>query len=768
MNLPSLPSLPTLPAVETPVAPEKPPGASVETLELTVEGMHCASCVARIEGALRKVSGVVSASVDLLSGHVIVGLSSPHVKPGTLVAAIEETGYRAEVREAAELARAVEGFVDEEQLERAMRLDRLTKQVVVAAVIALPVTILSMLDIQFPDRDVIFLAATALVLGFSGHEFFSKGLGAIFRLSPDMNTLIALGTGTAFLISTLATLAPELFHATGAHAPVYFEAAAVIIAFVLLGRLLEEKAREKAGESIRKLAGLAARKARIVRNGVEEEMPANGVRKGDVLRVLPGEKFPADGVILEGFTAADESMVTGESIPVEKKKGDPVIGATLNGTGSILMRATRVGAETALSQIVRLVREARMTKAPIQRLADRVAAVFVPVVAVIALAAFAVWYFAGPEPRLIRALTAATSVLIVACPCALGLATPAALLVGIGRGAEKGILIKNAEALEKAGRIRAIVFDKTGTLTEGRPEVESLLPAPGRTKEEFLSSLAALERHSEHPLARAVLKHADSAKLRPVAVKDAVAQPGGGIRGMVEGSVIVAGSADFVSGTGVVIPADHLEKATDSTALFAAVGGRYLGAVFFSDPLKPDVPAEMEKLADRGLSLYLLSGDRPEVARRLAREAGLSEENTVAGVKPEGKAAFIDELRGKGIEAAMAGDGINDAPALARATVGIAMGTGTDVAMAASDITLVGGSIRGVRKALELADATRKILFQNLALAFVYNILLIPVAAGVLYPVLGVTMNPMLAGGAMALSSVSVVTNALRLRRSPV
>jgi Cu+-exporting ATPase len=603
------------------------------------------------------------------------------------------------------------------------------------------------------------------VLGFSGHEFFSKGLAAARRLSPDMNTLIALGTGTAFFISALGTLSPELFHSAGAHAPIYFEAAAVIIAFVLIGRLLEERAREKAGESIRKLAGLAARKARIVRNGVEEELPASQVRRGDLLRVLPGEKFPADGVLLEGFTAVDESMVTGESVPAEKKRGDPVIGATLNGNGSVLVKATRVGQETALAQIMKLVREARTTKAPIQRLADRIAAVFVPVVTVIAIATFAVWYFAGPEPRLIRALTAATSVLIVACPCALGLATPAALLVGIGKGAEKGILIRNAEALEKAGHIQAIVFDKTGTLTEGRPEVESVHSAAGRMKEELLAPLVALERHSEHPLARAILKHAEGMKLRSIQIRDATAQPGGGIRGIVDGSPIVAGSAEFVSATGVVIPSEHLEKAGDLTALFAAIGGRYLGAVFFADPIKVGVKAEMDRLSARGLALYLLSGDRPEVAFKLAKEAGIEESNTVAGVKPEGKAAFIDELREKGIQAAMVGDGINDSPALARATVGIAMGTGTEVAMAASDITLVGGSIRGVRKALDLAAATRKILFQNLALAFVYNVLLIPVAAGVLYPFFGITMNPMLAGGAMALSSVSVVTNALRLKR---
>jgi len=633
----------------------------------------------------------------------------------------------------------------------------------VAAAVAIPVTALSMAGVMFPGRNWLFLVLTALVLGFSGHQFFVAGFQGLRRLSPDMNALIALGTGTAFLVSAAATAVPEAFQTGGAHVPVYYEAAVVIITFLLLGRYLEEKAKGKAGEAIRALAGLAAKRALVLRGGAEVEVPVEEIRVGDRCRVLPGEKIPTDGLLTEGTTAIDESMVTGESIPVEKSPGDPLIGATVNGPAAIVMEATKVGRDTALARIVRMVREAQTTKAPVQRLADRIAAVFVPVVVAIAVVTFGVWFFAGPEPRLLRALTAATAVLIIACPCALGLATPAALLVGTGRGAEQGILIRNAASLEKAHRVTAVLFDKTGTVTMGKPEVVGLWPSGAATEEEVLTLAAALEARSEHPLAAAVVAFARG---RGLTVPEAteVRAEAGGVTGIVAGRRIVAGSAAFLGSQGVAVIGGR-GAGNGSTEIEVAVDGRFVGEIAVEDRLKPGAKEELSKLSSGGLSLYLLTGDRPEVARRIARDAGFDEGAVFAAVKPHEKALKVAELKRGGAVVAMVGDGINDAPALAAADLGIAMGTGTDVAMAAADVTLVGGALEGVRKALALSRATVRTIRQNLALAFVYNVVLIPVAAGVLYPAFGIALSPMMAGGAMALSSVSVVANALRLRR---
>ena len=761
MNLPSLPSLPTAP-ITPPVPSPAPEGPSVD---LSVTGMHCASCVARIEKVLAAVPGTASAVVDLMSGRARVVLADPALAPEKLVEAVVAAGYGATLKPAPgpEEAGAQDDGIDEERLERALALDRLRRKLIVAAAVAVPVTLLSMLDVVFPGRDVFFLVATALVLGFSGHDFFVSGFKAARRLSPDMNTLIALGTGTAFAVSALATAVPELFHA-GGHAPVYYEAAVVIIAFLLLGRYLEERAKGKAGEAIRALAGLAARNARLVRNGKEIEVPTGEVRVGDRLRVLPGEKFPTDGVLREGTTSVDESMVTGESVPVAKGPGDPLIGATVNGPAAVVMEATRVGSQTALARIVRMVREAQTTKAPVQRLADRIAAVFVPAVVLVALVTFAAWLAFGPEPRLLRALTAATAVLIIACPCALGLATPAALLVGTGRGAEQGILIRNAAALEKAHRVTAVLFDKTGTVTEGKPRVTAVRPAAPFTDAELLSLLAGVESQSEHPLAAAVVREARDRALKVPEATEVRAVPGAGVTGTVQGRKVAAGTEAFLASSGVALP-EGPDEAASGTSLLVSVDGRYAGRVDASDRVKAGAKEELERLVRSGRAVYLLTGDRPEVAARIAAEAGIPPANVFAAVRPHEKAQKVAELKAAGAVVAMVGDGINDAPALAAADLGIAMGTGTDVAMAAADVTLVGGALEGVRRALDLSSATVSTIRQNLVLAFVYNVLLIPVAAGVLYPWTGWTLNPMIAGGAMALSSVSVVTNALRLRR---
>jgi heavy metal translocating P-type ATPase len=759
MNLPCLPSLP----VAGGPAPAALVSADGPEVELAVSGMHCASCVARIESSLGKVPGVSLAVVDLLSGRARVRLADPSVPVEALVAAVAGAGYEARPSETAGL-HGLEELVDAEQAERAAALKGLSERLALAAAVAVPVAILSMAEVTFPGRDALFLVLTALVLGTSGREILVGGARAVARLAPDMNTLVALGTSAAFLTSAAATLFPALFHVEGTHAPVYYEAAVVVVALILLGRFLEERAKGKAGDAIRALARLGARKARLVGAGEDEEVPLERVKPGDLLRVLPGEKVPTDGVLVEGATAVDEALVTGESLPVEKVPGDPLLGATVNGNGAIVMKATRVGRETALAKVVELVRQAQATKAPVQRLVDRVAAVFVPVVVVVALVSFAGWMAFGPEPRLLRALLAATSVLLVACPCALGLATPTALVVGTGRGARMGLLLRDAGVLEKAARVTAVVFDKTGTLTEGRPAVTAVRPAEGVPAETLLASLAALESGSEHPLARAIVDAARDRGLTFDRAREVTAVPGGGITGKLAGEPALAGSETFLASRGVEVPAALVDAGMDGTLVLLGVSGRCLGAVVLADPVKPHAREALDALKGRGLTLHLLSGDRPSAVAAAAREAGIPEANVAARLSPEAKAERVKALRERGEVVAMVGDGINDAPALSAADLGIAIGTGTDVARAASDVTLVGGALRGVGTALDLSKATLRNIRQNLFLAFVYNVVLIPVAAGALYPATGWTLNPMLAGFAMAASSVSVVTNALRLR----
>jgi Cu+-exporting ATPase len=756
----NLPSLPSTGGAE----PLAPPAVDGPEVELSVKGMHCASCVGRIESALGKVPGVSLAVVDLLSGRARVRLSDPSLAVERLVDAVAGAGYEAQPAKSADLLGLGE-LVDAEQAERAASVRDLSLKLAVAVVIALPISVLSMAEATFPGRDALFLVLTAVVLGYSGRDILASGARAAARLAPDMNSLVALGTSSAFLTSAAATFFPHFFHVPGGHAPVYYEAAVVIVALVLLGRFLEERAKAKAGEAIRALARLGARKARLVRPDGDVEVPLERVRSGDLLRVLPGEKVPTDGVLVEGSTAVDEALVTGESIPVEKVPGDPLLGATVNGNGAVVMKATRVGKETVLAQVVKLVRQAQATKAPVQRLVDRVAAVFVPVVVVLALLSFAGWWILGPEPKLLRALLAATSVLLVACPCALGLATPTALVVGTGRGAQLGLLLRDAGVLEKAARVTAVVFDKTGTLTAGRPAVTALRPADGVTEEALLATLASLESGSEHPLAKAVLEAARARGLGVERARDVAAVPGGGVTGTVNGAPALAGSEAFLTDRGVAVPPELLDAGGDGTLVLLAVSGRILGAVVFTDPVKPRAREALAALSARGLSLHVLSGDRPGAVAAAAREAGILEENVVAGLSPAGKAERVKALRARGEVVAMVGDGINDAPALAAADLGIAIGTGTDVARAASDVTLVGGALSGVATALDLSKATLRNVRQNLFLAFVYNVVLIPVAAGALYPVTGWTLNPMLASLAMAGSSVSVVTNALRLRR---
>ena len=617
-----------------------------------------------------------------------------------------------------------------------------------------------------------FALATPAVL-WGGWPLFQRGWASLVNRSLNMFTLIALGVGVAWAYSVVALFAPGLFppalRMEDGSVPVYFEAAAVITALVLLGQVLELRARSRTSAAIRMLLGLAPKTARVVRaDGREEDIPLEHVKPGDTLRVRPGEKVPVDGVVLEGASALDESLVTGESIPVEKGPGDPLIGATVNGTGGLLMRAERVGADTLLAQIVHMVSEAQRSRAPIQRLADVVSAWFVPTVVVIAIATFAVWSLVGPEPRLGHAVVNAVAVMIIACPCALGLATPMSIMVGTGRGATAGVLIKHAEALEIMERVDTLVVDKTGTLTEGRPRLMAVKAAPGFDEDEILRLGAALERASEHPLAAAIVAGSEERGLSLPEAKDFDSITGRGVTGEVAGRTVALGNqalmdAQQLDFAALAADADTL-RGEGQTVMFVAVDGRAAGLVGVADPVKDTTAEALRQLENEGIEVVMLTGDNRVTAEAVAKRLGIG--RVQAEVLPEQKSEVVKKLQGEGRVVAMAGDGVNDAPALAQAQVGVAMGSGTDVAMESAGITLVKGDLRGIVRARQLSRATMRNIRQNLFFAFVYNTLGVPIAAGVLYPFFGLLLSPMIAAAAMSFSSVSVVGNALRLNRT--
>jgi len=614
------------------------------------------------------------------------------------------------------------------------------------------------------------LLASPVVL-WGGWPFFQRGWKSIVNRSTNMFTLIAIGTGTAYLYSLLATAFPGMFPASfrdmNGAPPVYFEASAAIVTLVLLGQVLELRARSRTGAAIRALLDLSPKTARILRDGKEEDIPLDQVKPGDRLRVRPGEKIPVDGVILEGTSSIDESMITGESMPVEKRPESRVIGATVNGTGSFVMRAEHVGSETLLAQIVKMVSQAQRSRAPIQRLADRVAAWFVPAVIGAAVVTFIAWSFLGPEPRLAHALVNAVAVLIIACPCALGLATPMAIMVGTGRGASAGVLLKNAEALEILEKVDTLVVDKTGTLTEGKPSVESVVAVQGWSESELIRFVASLEKGSEHPLGSAVVAAAVENKIALLSASEFQSQTGLGIRGQVDGKSVVAGNDGLLQALGIAtgpLAAQAKElRRQGQTVIFAAVDGRLAGLIGIGDPIKQSTPQALRDLKAEGLRIVMLTGDSRSTAEAVARRLGIDQFE--AEILPGKKSEIVRRLQKQGRVVAMAGDGINDAPALAQADVGIAMGTGTDVAMESGGVTLVKGDLSGIVRARKLSRATMRNIRQNLFFAFVYNSLGVPIAAGVLYPFFGLLLSPILAAAAMSFSSVSVITNSLRLRK---
>ena len=656
-----------------------------------------------------------------------------------------------------------------------------TRRFSVGAALTLPVLLLAMGPmLGLPVRRWIgegmaawaeLVLATPVVL-WSGWPFFVRGVKSVINRSLNMFTLIAMGVGAAYAFSIVATIAPGIFPVgfrdAGGHVGVYYEAAAVIVILVLLGQILELRARERTGGAIRALLDLAPKTARIIRpDGREEEMPLENVKVGDRLRIRPGDKAPVDGVVVEGHSSIDESMLTGEPVPVEKAVGDPVTGATINGTGTLVVEARRVGADTMLSQIVEMVAEAQRSRAPIQKLADQVAGYFVPAVVLVAVAAFVAWSNWGPPPAMAYALVAAVSVLIIACPCALGLATPMSIMTATGRGAQAGVLIRNAEALERFARVGTLIVDKTGTLTEGKPTLVAVVPEAGMDEAGLLRLAASLERGSEHPLAEAIVAGAEDRGIVLSGVEGFEAVTGKGVKGLVEGKTVALGNAKLLADLGLDGGAAgemaNQRRDRGETVMFVVVEGRLAGLVSVADPLKDTTPRALKALHAEGLRIVMVTGDNERTANAVASRLGIDEIR--AGVLPGDKARIIKELQAAGATVAMAGDGVNDAPALAQADVGVAMGTGADVAIESAGFTLVKGDLNGIVRARRLAHATMRNIRQNLFSAFVYNSAGVPIAAGVLYPFFGILLSPMIAAAAMSLSSVSVVSNALRLRK---
>lgn len=742
----------------------------VETHSLSLGGLSCAACVSKIEQALEGVSGVVNARVNLATERATVEALAGSEGPTALIDAVQQAGYEATL------------IVDETRVDRDEVRDRerqtLKRAVLLASLLTLPVVILEMgshlvsgmhqwvADTIGHEVSIwIQFVLTTIVLAGPGRAFFRIGIPNLLRGAPDMNALVAIGTGAAWGYSTVTLIASGLLPAGTQH--VYFEAAAVIVTLILIGRYLEAAAKGRTGEAIQRLLRLQPKTAHVVRDGETQEIPVSNLQVGDLVQVRPGERLPVDGAVHEGFSYVDESMITGEPIPVAKETGDPVVGGTVNGTGTLIFRATNVGGDTVLAQIVRLVEDAQATKLPIQALVDRVTNVFVPIVLAIALLTFAVWFYVGPEPAAAFALINAVAVLIIACPCAMGLATPTSIMVGMGRAAEQGVLFRKGDALQTLRETEVVALDKTGTLTLGQPELTDFIVAPDFEAADVLQTIASVERHSEHPVATAIVASAEAQGLTLSDATAFMAEPGYGVSAHVGTRHVVIGADRYLCklGINVSVFSDQANELADEakTPLYAAIDGRLAALLVVADPIKDGTLEAIDALHARGLGVAMLTGDHQHTANAVGRLLGIDE--VVAEVLPDGKVDAIKQLQASNRKVTFVGDGINDAPALAQADVGMAIGTGTDIAIESADVVLMSGDLRGVPNAIAMSEATLRNVRQNLFWAFAYNASLIPVAAGVLYPVFGWLLSPMFAAAAMAASSVCVLTNALRLKR---
>lgn len=736
--------------------------AAQAQVTLAIDGMSCASCVARIERALTATDGVLGAQVNLATRQAVVTYLEGATDPAALIRALTSAGYPAH-------------SVGDNTDTKGDEITGLRRSTLLAAALALPVFILEMGGHLIPafhhwvhatigaqtSQIIQFVLTTALLLG-PGRLFYAKGVPALLRGAPDMNALVALGTGAAYGYSVLATFAPRVLPAGTAN--VYFEAAAVIIVLILLGRLLEARAKGRTGAAIRKLVGLQPKTARVERDGVPSDSPIAGIMAGDIVHIRPGERMPVDGTVLTGSSYVDESMITGEPVPVGKTSGDAVVGGTMNGTGALRVRATHVGADTVLAQVIAMVEQAQGAKLPIQGLVDRITYYFVPAVISVALLTIALWLIFGPTPALPLALVAGVSVLIIACPCAMGLATPTSIMVGTGRAAELGVLFRKGDALQHLQQARVIALDKTGTLTLGRPELEDIVTTNGFGSETVLRLAAAAESSSEHPISAAITR-AGPEDLPDVETFESLT--GLGLKARVAGHDVLVGADRLMTQRGINLtelrPEAEKRASGGATPVYVAVDGQAAAVLAISDPVKPGTPEALARLRGMGLTLAMITGDNRRTAQALADKLGI--DHVTAEVMPDGKVAAITDLHAKFGTLAFVGDGINDAPALAAADIGIAIGTGTDVAIETADVVLMSGDLRGVANAVDISRKTLRNIRQNLGWAFGYNTVLIPVAAGALYPVTGHLLSPALAAGAMALSSVFVVSNALRLRR---
>jgi P-type Cu+ transporter len=789
-------------------APQQTAAPTTARLTLAVEGMTCAACQARVQRALTKVPGVRDASVNLMLNNAAITFDPAAVSPDALVESIRATGYGASLPLLDEDPAAEQEARDRaEQREfETLRLKALVSLAfgAVAMVVSMPLmapagdhaahgpvadplmqwvmgalspTLQRALPSLYAMHPAVLswglLVATAFVMGWAGRDFYTRAWAAARHRAADMNTLVAVGTGAAFLYSTVATVAPQVFTARGLMPDVYYEAVIFILALVLTGRMFEARAKRRTSEALRALVSLQPRVARVERDGQQLLVDVDEVVLGDRILIRPGDRIPVDGRIEEGQSSLDESMLTGESMPVDKAPGDVVIGGTVNGRGSFVYRAAALGRDGMLAQIVRLMREAQASRAPMQHLADRISSVFVPIVMVIALATFLTWWLVGGDGAVVRGLAAAVAVLIIACPCAMGLAVPTAVMVATGKAAGLGALVKGGEALQRAGEVTTIVLDKTGTLTEGRPEVTDVVHTEGAREQDrafVLASLAALERRSEHPLGAAIVRYVEAAGLPTLQALEVGTVTGQGAAGRVDGHAVLAGSGRFLREQG--IPTAALDETADGLAaqgrslVYVAVDGHLAALVGIIDPPKATAAEAVRRMRALGLHVVLLTGDNEGTARAIAAEVGIDE--VVAGVLPEGKVAEVARRQRAGEVVAMVGDGVNDGPALAQADVGIAMGSGTDVAMEASDITLLHSDLLGVTRVVALSRRTVATMRQNLFWAFVYNVIGLPIAAGVLYPAFGILLSPIIASAAMAFSSVSVVSNSLRLRTADV